>query len=96
MPRLHNLPEQKTRRQTLRNNLTPAEAKFWASLKNGQLGGQKFRCQHGVGPYVLDFYCSAEKLALELDGAGHFTVSGNLHDDARKAYLREASSGFAV
>jgi very-short-patch-repair endonuclease len=40
-----------------------------------------------VGEFILDFYCPQEKLAVELDGAGHFTVSGNLHDAKRTEYL---------
>ena len=85
MPAYHNLPHKKDNRQTLRSNLTPAEAKLWSVLKSAQLAGRKFRRQHSVGAYILDFYCPEERLAIELDGAGHFTASGNLHDAARTA-----------
>ena len=84
---LNNLPHKKDERRTLRNSLTPAEAKLWSIIKSGQLSGRKFRRQHSIGEYILDFYCPQEKLAVELDGAGHFTVSGNLHDAARTDYL---------
>ena len=84
---LNNLPHKKDERRTLRNNLTPAEAKLWSVLKSGQLAGRKFRRQHSIGEFILDFYCPEEKLAIELDGAGHFTVSGNLHDAARTEFL---------
>ncbi|MBF9236555.1 endonuclease domain-containing protein [Hymenobacter sp. BT683] len=84
---LNNLPHKKEARRTLRNNLTSAEAALWNRLKSGQVGGRKFRRQHSVGEFILDFYCPQEKLAVELDGAGHFTVSGNLHDAARTEYL---------
>ncbi|WP_375417519.1 endonuclease domain-containing protein [uncultured Hymenobacter sp.] len=87
MPTYHNLPNKKDQRQTLRNSLTPAEAKLWFSLKNAQLDGRKFRRQHSVSAYILDFYCPEERLAIELDGAGHSTVTGNLHDAHRTAYL---------
>ena len=87
MASLSNLPHKKDDRRTLRNNLTPAEAVLWTRLKSGQLTGRKFRRQHSIGECILDFYCPKEKLAVELDGAGHFTVSGNLHDAARTEFL---------
>ena len=87
---LNNLPHKKDERRTLRNNLTSAEATLWNNLKSGQLCGRKFRRQHSIGEFVLDFYCPQEKLAVELDGAGHFTVSGNLHDAARTELLNSA------
>jgi very-short-patch-repair endonuclease len=51
------------------------------------LAGRKFRRQHGIGSYIADFYCPAEKLVVELDGAGHFTASGDAYDVERTAYL---------
>ena len=60
---------------------------LWKALQGGQLAGRKFRRQHSVGAYVLDFYCPSERLAVELDGAGHYDVSGAAHDVARTAYL---------
>ncbi len=87
MDNYHNLPQTKDDRRILRNTLTPAEATLWKSLKGSQLAGRKFRRQHSVVAYVLDFYCPEERLAIELDGAGHYTTVGNLHDDARTAYL---------
>jgi very-short-patch-repair endonuclease len=87
MDNYHNLPQKKDDRRTLRNSLTSAEATLWKSLKGGQLAGRKFRRQHSVGAYVLDFYCPEERTAVELDGAGHYTVSGSMHDAARTAYL---------
>ena len=87
MDSYHNLPHKKDDRRNLRNSLTPAEATLWKSLKSGQLAGRKFRRQHSVGAYILDFYCPEERIAVELDGASHYTVSGNLHDTARDEYL---------
>jgi len=74
-------------RKELRNNLTPAEAVMWTYLQKKQLEGRKFRRQHGIGNYIVDFYCPAEKLAVELDGAGHFTPEGSDYDIERDAYL---------
>ena len=87
MTTLNNLSHKKEARRTLRNNLTPAEAVLWNRLKNSQLNNRKFRRQHSIGEFILDFYCPQEKLAVELDGAGHFTASGNLNDVARTDYL---------
>jgi very-short-patch-repair endonuclease len=87
--RLHNLNRFKTRRRDLRSSLTSAEARLWLHLQSGKLGGRKFRRQHGVGPYVLDFYCPAERLAVELDGAAHDHDAAFKRDEARTNYLRE-------
>ena len=52
---------------------TPAESRLWKwkCLQGSQLGDKKFRRQHSVGSYILDFYCPACKLAVELDGSDH-------------------------
>jgi methionyl-tRNA synthetase len=55
----------------LRENQTDAEQLMWGLLRDKRLGGAKFRRQHPVEPYVLDFYCHEAKLAIELDGGGH-------------------------
>lgn len=85
--KIHNIKNLKKNRKQLRNNLTPAEAKLWSLLKNSRLEDRKFRRQHSVGPYVLDFYCSSEKLCIELDGIAHFTDGGYEYDTARTEYL---------
>ena len=56
---IHNLKNLKKQRKDLRNNPTPAEAVLWKALQKRQLAGRKFRRQHSVGHYILDFYCSA-------------------------------------
>jgi very-short-patch-repair endonuclease len=50
---------------------------------------KKFRRQHSVGPFILDFYCATEKLAIELDGHYHFTSDGFERDEKRTKYLEE-------
>lgn len=84
---LHNRKELESYRKALRHNLTSAEATLWIELKGKQLEGRKFRRQHSVGPYILDFYCPSEKLCIELDGAGHFTPEGVAYDKTRTEYL---------
>lgn len=84
---INNLPVLRTFRKELRNHLTPAEAKLWTLLKKSQLDGRKFRRQHSVGYYILDFYCPAERLAVELDGAAHDSASAQEYDRERDLFL---------
>jgi very-short-patch-repair endonuclease len=57
----------------LRKTLTPAEQQLWQALKGGKLAGLKFRRQHPVGNFILDFYCATHKLVVEVDGGIHET-----------------------
>ena len=84
---IHTLPHLKSFRTELRSNLTPAEARLWSILKDSRLDGRKFRRQHSVGQYILDFYCASEKLAIELDGARHFSAGGAGYDRERRMFL---------
>lgn len=61
----------KQRARELRIAATDAEVRLWYCLRSGRLGGLKFRRQHPLPPYILDFYCEAAKLAVELDGSQH-------------------------
>ncbi|HEX6279783.1 MAG TPA: DUF559 domain-containing protein [Pyrinomonadaceae bacterium] len=80
-------PYLQTFRTELRKNLTPAEASLWKVLKGSQLEGRKFRRQHSIGDYILDFYCPAERLAVELDGQVHRSERAELYDYERKLFL---------
>jgi very-short-patch-repair endonuclease len=84
---LHNHPILKNRRKELRNNATPAEQQLWSMLQRSNLGGYKFRRQHSVGSYILDFYCPSERLVVELDGDSHFTDDAMEYDRIRTEYL---------
>ena len=86
--KIHNKKYLKPKRKDLRNDLTSAEATLWKFLQRGQLEGKKFRRQHSVGNYILDFYCPEQKLAIELDGDGHFTSAGFEKDQIRDKYLK--------
>lgn len=88
MTLIHDRPDKKDQRRALRQQMTPAEATLWRALKGEQLGGYRFRRQHSIGPYIVDFYCPAVRLIVELDGAGHFTASGSRADDERSHYLQ--------
>jgi len=88
---LRNLIE---RRKQLRKNGTATESVLWLALKSRKLQGRKFRRQHSIGYFILDFYCPAEKLCIELDGKQHFTTSGKFRDREKTGYLN--SSGIQV
>jgi very-short-patch-repair endonuclease len=55
----------------LRLNLTPAERMLWEALRRRQLKGWKFRCQHPVASFIVDFYCPQHRLVIEIDGPVH-------------------------
>ena len=85
----YNNPYLLAKRRELRNNSTSAESTLWNILKSKQVMGMKFRRQHSVGFYVLDFYCPQIRLCIELDGHEHFTSEGDTQDDIRTEYLFE-------
>lgn len=75
------------RRRQLRRESTDAELLLWRLLRGRQLGGAKFRRQHQVGQYVLDFYCPEYRLAVEADGGQHVASVGLAKDELRTRYL---------
>ena len=80
--------ELKERARRMRKESTPAEAKMWQLLRGNQLG-VKFRRQHSIDRYIVDFICLTHKLIVELDGAGHLEPDQADYDNGRTAYLRE-------
>ena len=77
------------RARSLRRNMSPPEAMLWTRLRPRLPGRPSFRRQHPVGPYILDFYCGALKLAVEIDGQGHDMGDAPAHDIRRSAWLRD-------
>ncbi|AEV31676.1 hypothetical protein Oweho_0662 [Owenweeksia hongkongensis DSM 17368] len=84
---LHNRKYLKKYRRDLRSNLTISEARLWKALKGSQLDGRKFRRQHSIANYIVDFYCPSEKLVIEVDGGYHRNESVQIADAKRDAYL---------
>jgi len=78
----------KERRRNLRRAQTDAEKLLWQKLRNRQLFGMKFFRQYSVGPYVLDFYSTKLKLAIELDGGQHAEDDQRDYDEHRSEYLK--------
>jgi type I restriction enzyme M protein len=72
----------------LRRKQTPAEDALWELLRNRQLGELKFRRQHQIGDYIVDFFCAEHGLIVELDGSVHGTPDRKKTDAKRDAYLR--------
>jgi very-short-patch-repair endonuclease len=62
---------------------------LWAGLKGRQISGCKFRRQYGVGPYVIDCYCPAQKLAVEIDGESHVMGDVPEYDRERQTYIEQ-------
>ncbi len=75
------------RARDLRQQSTDAEHLLWRALRNRRLRGYKFRRQHAIGPYILDFYCPAAKLAVEADGGGHAEPEQQAHDQERTRFI---------
>jgi very-short-patch-repair endonuclease len=89
MATLHNRKYLKPIRKSLRNNATSAEATLWTMLKNSQVGGYKFRRQHSIGKYVVDFYCPTLHLVLELDGEPHAALVNIQLDVERDDFINQ-------
>ncbi len=85
--RCHNRFEQKGERKALRGRMTASEATLWKALSNKQLDGRKFRRQHGIGPFIADFYCPSERLVIEVDGASHDDPTSSTNDGLRDEYM---------
>jgi very-short-patch-repair endonuclease len=76
-----------TRARQLRQPQTPAESRLWAHLRDRRLSGLKFRRQHPMGHYVVDFYCPDHRLVVEIDGDSH--ANQEEYDADRTAWLEE-------
>jgi len=80
------------RARELRKNPTEAERKLWKHIRFRQLGGHKFRRQHPVGPYIVDFVCLEKRLIVEVDGGQH--CERVVYDAERRRWLED--QGFRV
>ena len=74
------------RSRELRHLQTPAEATLWQNLRNRNLG-YKFRRQHPIDRFIVDFYCAEAKLCIEIDGGSHFEKEQEGYDKARTEFL---------
>ena len=86
MNEIFNKADQTAKRQKLRNESPLAERLLWPHLRNGKMG-VKFRRQVSIGSYVVDFYCPALKLAIEVDGASHAGADAQQYDAQRQSEI---------
>lgn len=85
---IHNNEVLKERRKELRKNQTKTEEILWFELRHEKLG-YKFKRQHSIGGYILDFYCPQKKLIIELDGEVHNTKEAKKYDEVRDKHFKE-------
>src|SRR5206468_2088009 len=83
--------ELRDRAREMRANPTPAERRLWSMLRNRRMLAFKFKRQHVIAPYIVDFACLERSLIIEADGSQH---ADNISDRQRDAYLRRL--GFRV
>ncbi len=81
-------PMANERARALRRNQTDAERILWRALKGKQLNGCRFRRQHPMGVYIVDFVCLERKLIIELDGDQHGFPEHVEHDEKRSLWLQ--------
>jgi very-short-patch-repair endonuclease len=72
----------------MRHPQTPAETALWRTLRNRQFR-YKFRRQHPIYRFIIDFYCAEAKLLIEVDGPSHFEQGQQEYDKLRTEYLEE-------
>ena len=77
------------RARKLRREMSLPEIVLWQALRKKGLARLRFRRQHPIGPYILDFYCPAARLAVEVDGLAHDTAAQARHDERRRAWLTQ-------
>jgi len=82
------------RARALRATQTEVERKLWQRLRNRQLNAAKFRRQHSIGGYIVDFFCLDARLVIELDGSQHGGECGRKADELRTEYLER--NGYRV
>jgi very-short-patch-repair endonuclease len=75
--------------RALRRQMSLPEVVLRQALRQKRVAGLRIRRQHPIGPYILDFYCPAARLAIEVDGFAHDTTIGVRHDERRRAWLSQ-------
>jgi len=76
------------RAQQLRKSMTNAEALLWEALRNRRFEGLKFRRQHPVSRFIVDFYCHEKRLVVEVDGSIHDEPEVKERDANREVELQ--------
>jgi very-short-patch-repair endonuclease len=84
-----NRPNLKDRRRDLRRDQTFPEKTLWSQIRRGSILGIRFQRQYSAGPFILDFYAPAVRLAIEVDGETHLGDEAERYDARRTAYLEK-------
>jgi very-short-patch-repair endonuclease len=82
------------RARELRRTMNARERKLWRALSNREAGGFRFRRQHPIGSYIVDFICLDSRLVIEVDGGQHGDDKQIAHDQRRTAWL--SAEGYRV
>jgi very-short-patch-repair endonuclease len=85
---LRSFPASIQNARSLRKSATIPERILWDSLRGRRLNGWKFRRQHPIGQFVVDFFCREKCVAVELDGEVHSKIEVAGHDAERDKFLR--------
>src|SRR5437879_3697501 len=80
----------------LRQSPTRSEAMLWDALRGRRLQGFKFRRQHPLGRFVVDFYCAEARLVVEIDGPPHNSEAAKARDRDRDQYMKEGGIGMVL
>ena len=94
VPRIRGILAITENQKILRDHPTKAEHLLWQMLRARQLDGYKFRRQHGIDAYIVDFFCHAASLVIELDGGVHDDPEVKKQDAERQRFLEE--NGYRV
>jgi very-short-patch-repair endonuclease len=85
----HNKTSLKDIRRELRQKMTPAEIVLWEKLRHGKFLSLKFKRQHSIGNYIVDFYCAHPRIVIEVDGKVHLEKEQKEKDKFRDENLRD-------
>ena len=80
-------PKLKVRSQKLRNDMTKGEVILWQRLKQSRMMGYDFDRQKPIDQFIVDFYCKALSLAVEIDGSVHDSEAAQAYDAERQTRL---------
>jgi very-short-patch-repair endonuclease len=74
--------------------MTFSEARLWSCLKDKKIQGRRFRRQHSIGDFIVDFFCYSVRIVIEVDGSSHDNYATEMNDIERDNYL--VKEGFRV
>jgi very-short-patch-repair endonuclease len=77
------------RARSLRKDMSESEWMLWRELRKRQVGGHRFRRQHPIGPYIVDFVCLEQRFVVEIDGGHHNEPEQAKHDERRTRWLEQ-------